>query len=35
MYDQKTYIKRREQLKEKVKSGFLFFLGNPLYEDLR
>ncbi|MCH7974376.1 MAG: aminopeptidase P family protein [Bacteroidetes bacterium] len=28
MYDQKTYIKRREQLKEKVKSGFLFFLGN-------
>lgn len=28
MYDQKTYIKRREQLKKKVKSGFLFFLGN-------
>ena len=28
MYDKKTYIKRREQLKKKIKSGLLLFLGN-------
>ncbi|MCH8326520.1 MAG: aminopeptidase P family protein [Bacteroidetes bacterium] len=28
MYDKKIYIKRREQLKKKVKSGILLFMGN-------
>ena len=28
MYKKNTYIKRREQLKKKVKSGLLLFLGN-------
>lgn len=28
MYDKNIYIKRREQLKKKVKSGLLLFLGN-------
>ena len=28
MYDKNIYIKRREQLKKKVKSGILLFMGN-------
>ena len=28
MYNKNTYVKRRKQLKKKVKSGLLLFLGN-------